>query len=153
MYSESKKCMGIVLDLSYICILYLLYFQFQTTTEMVNYSDCDCDHKFQWKEGKCKHENPISQLNPSNYQSERWKVTEWNFSGPRMLSGEAAALCPRWPHCPPGRSGEEYDDGPKILKYFDLFPDLFHFRSWDWTTLVGMQVGVEMLMFVFEISC
>lgn len=42
---------------------------------MVNYSDCDCDHKFQWKEGKCKHENPISPLKHPiiNRNDEKWQ--------------------------------------------------------------------------------
>ena len=96
--------MGIVLDLSYICILPFVF------SVSDHNRDGELFRLWLWpqipmKEGKCKHENPISQLNLSNYQSERWKVTEWNFSGHRMLSGEAAALCPRWPHCPPGRSG------------------------------------------------
>ena len=89
---------------------------------MVNYSDCDCDHKFQWKEGKCKHKNPISQLKHPiiNRNDEKWQ---------NEISPDAECWVARRPLSALGGLSArqvaevgEYDDGPTLIfKYMVLF--------------------------------
>ena len=51
-------------------------------------------------------------------------MTEWNFSGRRMLSGEVAALCPLSDLCPPGRWG-----GKNMIRDEKQMNTYFNFRS------------------------